>query len=81
VCVFSASLPPSHAYSSSCPATPPAQVIDLGKSGLPAPLLALARAPLIERMVAEIFQIFIMKPKDVGSVDLAPQTEQLSITY
>jgi hypothetical protein len=57
------------------------QVINLGKSGLPAPLVALARAPLVERMIAEIFQIFIMKPKDVGSVDLVPQQEQLSITY
>lgn len=44
---------------------------------MPAPLVALARAPLIERMVAEIFQIFIMKPKDVGSFDLQPQQEAL----
>jgi magnesium-protoporphyrin IX monomethyl ester (oxidative) cyclase len=54
------------------------QVIELGSKGLPTPLVALARAPLIERMVAEIFQIFIMKPKDCGSFDLAPVQSQLS---
>lgn len=53
------------------------QVIDLGKSNLPGPLKALARAPYVERMVAEIFQIFIMKPIDCGSFDLAEKQEAL----
>eukprot|EP00878_Enallax_costatus_P000195 GHUV01000253.1.p1 GENE.GHUV01000253.1~~GHUV01000253.1.p1 ORF type:complete len:405 (+),score=118.22 GHUV01000253.1:224-1438(+) len=54
------------------------KVIELGKSDLPAPLKALARAPYVERMIAEIFQIFIMKPKDVGSYDLEANQTQLS---
>jgi magnesium-protoporphyrin IX monomethyl ester (oxidative) cyclase len=53
-------------------------VIELGKSDLPGPLKALARAPYVERMIAGIFQIFIMSPKDVGSFDLQPSQEALS---
>jgi magnesium-protoporphyrin IX monomethyl ester (oxidative) cyclase len=53
------------------------QVIELGKSDLPGPLKALARAPYVERMIAGIFQIFIMSPKDVGSFDLQPKQEAL----
>lgn len=44
---------------------------------MPGPLKALARAPYVERMIAEIFQIFIMSPKDVGSFDLASNQEAL----
>eukprot|EP00775_Hariotina_reticulata_P003879 gene3879-4134_t len=53
------------------------KVIELGRSDLPAPLKALARAPYIERMVAEMFQIFIMKPIDCGSFDLQDNQTQL----
>jgi hypothetical protein len=53
------------------------QVIEVGRSDLPGPLKALARAPYVERMVAEIFQIFIMKPIDCGSFDLQDNQGQL----
>lgn len=33
-------------------------------------LKKLQAAPIIERMVAEVFQVFIMKPEDAGSVDV-----------
>ncbi|GFH07434.1 copper target homolog 1 protein [Haematococcus lacustris] len=49
------------------------KVIALGSSGLPAPLVALARAPLIERMVAGVAQLFFMTPLRTGSVDLEPE--------
>jgi magnesium-protoporphyrin IX monomethyl ester (oxidative) cyclase len=55
-----------------------AQVIAIGKSDMPAPLKALARAPYVERMIAGIFQIFIMTPKDCGSFDLEANQTQLS---
>lgn len=53
------------------------QVINIGKQDLPGPVKALMRAPLVERMIAEIFQIFIMTPKDVGSFDLEAKQEAL----
>jgi magnesium-protoporphyrin IX monomethyl ester (oxidative) cyclase len=55
------------------------QVVEIGRSDLPGPLKALARAPYVERMIAEIFQIFIMSPKDVGSFDL--QNNQEALVY
>lgn len=56
-----------------------AQVIDIGRQDLPGPVKALMRAPYVERMIAEIFQIFIMSPKDVGSYDL--QKDQQTLVY
>lgn len=53
------------------------QVIEIGKSDMPAPVKALMRAPYVERMIAGIFQIFIMSPKDVGSYDLEQNQEAL----
>ncbi len=53
------------------------QVIAIGQQDLPAPVKAVMRAPLVERMIAEIFQIFIMRPKDVGSYDLEANQEAL----
>ena len=53
----------------------------LSSSGLPKPLQSLARLPIIERMVAEIFQIFIMTPKDCGSVELMPAGQEASVVY
>ncbi|GIL47678.1 hypothetical protein Vafri_4440 [Volvox africanus] len=47
------------------------QVVNIGKMNLPEPVKALMRLPLLERMVAEVFQIFIMTPKDCGSYDFA----------
>lgn len=52
-------------------------MVDIGKKDLPGPVKALMRAPLVERMVAEIFQIFLMTPKDVGSFDLEANQEAL----
>lgn len=54
------------------------KVIEIGNSDMPAPLKALARAPYVERMIAGIFQIFIMKPIDCGSFDLEANQTQLS---
>jgi magnesium-protoporphyrin IX monomethyl ester (oxidative) cyclase len=54
------------------------KVIEIGQSDLPGPVKALARAPYVERMIAGIFQIFIMTPKDVGSYDLQANQSQLS---
>jgi magnesium-protoporphyrin IX monomethyl ester (oxidative) cyclase len=54
------------------------QVIEIGQSDMPGPLKALARAPYVERMIAGIFQIFIMTPKDCGSFDLEADQAQLS---
>jgi magnesium-protoporphyrin IX monomethyl ester (oxidative) cyclase len=54
-------------------------VIDIGRQDLPGPVKALMRAPYVERMIAEIFQIFIMSPKDVGSYDL--QKDQQALVY
>ena len=51
------------------------KVIDMGKTGLPKPLVLLMRLPYLERMVAEIFQLFIMKPLSAGSVDVLPAAE------
>jgi len=53
------------------------KVVNIGKQDLPGPVKALMRAPLVERMIAEIFQIFIMTPKDVGSFDLEQNQEAL----
>lgn len=57
------------------------QLLGLSKSGMPAPLQSLARLPIVERMVAEIFQIFIMKPKDCGSVDMLSKEQQAAVMY
>jgi len=54
------------------------QIAAIGKMDIPEPLKVVMRLPLIERMVAEIFQIFIMKPIDCGSYDLEAQQAQLS---
>jgi len=52
-------------------------VINIGKQDLPGPVKTLMRAPLVERMIAEMFQIFLMTPKDVGSYDLEANQEAL----
>jgi hypothetical protein len=57
------------------------KLVDLGSSGMPKPLQSLARLPIVERMIAEIFQIFIMKPKDCGSVDMLSPEEQAQVVY
>ncbi len=47
------------------------QLVAIGKSEQSDAVKNLMRLPILERMVAEIFQIFIMTPKEVGSVDFA----------
>lgn len=42
---------------------------------------ALARLPIIERMVAEMAQIYLMKPIDCGSIDLLPKQDEAQIVY
>lgn len=51
------------------------KVVDIGKMDLPGPVKAIMRAPLIERMVAEIFQIFISTPVKAGSLDVELESE------
>nr|AAL14712.2 copper target homolog 1 protein [Chlamydomonas reinhardtii] len=47
-----------------------AQLVDIGSMNLPSPIKAIMKAPILERMVAEVFQVFIMTPKESGSYDL-----------
>jgi magnesium-protoporphyrin IX monomethyl ester (oxidative) cyclase len=46
------------------------KLLAVNKSDAPDLLKKLQAAPLVERMVAEIFQLFIMKPLVAGSVDV-----------
>lgn len=46
------------------------QLLALNKSDSPAILRKLQQAPIIERMVANVWQLFIMKPAEIGSVDV-----------
>eukprot|EP00197_Chlamydomonas_leiostraca_P014704 CAMPEP_0202867420 /NCGR_PEP_ID=MMETSP1391-20130828/9392_1 /ASSEMBLY_ACC=CAM_ASM_000867 /TAXON_ID=1034604 /ORGANISM="Chlamydomonas leiostraca, Strain SAG 11-49" /LENGTH=117 /DNA_ID=CAMNT_0049547467 /DNA_START=17 /DNA_END=370 /DNA_ORIENTATION=- len=46
------------------------KVINIGRMQVPGFVKAVLRAPLIERMVAEVFQLFIMTPIRAGSVDM-----------
>ncbi len=50
------------------------KIIEIGQMDLPTPLKNVMRLPYIERMIAEVFQSFIAKPLETGSVDI--QTEQ-----
>jgi len=50
------------------------KIVDIGRSDMAGPLKNLARAPLIGLMVAEILQIFLMEPKDVGSYDFVEES-------
>lgn len=49
----------------------------IDRGDLPAPLKALAKAPVYERMVAGIFQLFIGPVKRTGSYDLAADPKAL----
>lgn len=46
------------------------QLLAISASDAPALLKKLQQAPIIERMVANIWQIFVMTPMEVGSVDV-----------
>jgi magnesium-protoporphyrin IX monomethyl ester (oxidative) cyclase len=56
------------------------KIIELGQSGLPAPVVTLLRLPFIERMVAETAQLFFMTPLRTGSVDMEPELKA-SVVY
>ena len=58
-----------------------AKLVAVGRSDLPGPLKALAKAPLLERMIAGVFQIFIMPTLDIGSVDFLPEDAQQQVVY
>ena len=58
-----------------------AKLVAISKSPLPKPLQALARLPVIERMVAEMAQIYFMTPKKTGSVDLMTPEEEAAVVY
>eukprot|EP00955_Chlamydomonas_euryale_P113727 366230-Chlamydomonas_euryale.AAC.8 len=51
------------------------KLIAVGKMNLPDPVKTLMRAPLIERMVAQMFQIFISTPIKCGSLDVDKDLE------
>ena len=46
------------------------ELLAIGASDAPDLLKKVQQAPIIERMVANVFQIFVMKPLDVGSTDV-----------
>lgn len=56
------------------------KVIDIGKMNVPGPVKTLLRLPYLERMVAEMFQLFIMPPMEAGSVDM-PSTDNSKLVY
>ncbi len=47
------------------------QLVDIGRGSAPDFVKQLQRLPVMQRMAAEMLQIFLMKPKDCGSYDLA----------
>ncbi|PNH07971.1 Magnesium-protoporphyrin IX monomethyl ester [oxidative] cyclase 2, chloroplastic [Tetrabaena socialis] len=47
------------------------KVLAIGRMDLPDAIKLVMRLPFIERMVAEVFQVFIMTPKETGSVDFS----------
>lgn len=51
------------------------QVVAIGQMDAPGFVKNLQRAPLIERMIAEMFQIFLMAPRRAGSIDMEPELE------
>jgi len=57
------------------------QVVKIGRMDLPGPVKAIMRAPYVERMIAEIFQIFIMKPIECGSYDLEADGAKTQLSY
>lgn len=57
------------------------KISEIGRMEIYAPVKAVLRLPYLERMVANIFQIFIMTPKESGSVDLADPEAQAQLMY
>ena len=46
------------------------QLLAINRSDAPAIVKKLQQAPILERMVANVWQIFTMKPLEIGSVDV-----------
>lgn len=57
------------------------QIANINKMNLPKPLRTLLTLPLIERMVAGIWQSFIMTPLESGSVDQLSKEAQTQVVY
>lgn len=57
------------------------QIVKIGEMALPAPVKTLMMLPYLERMVAGVFQLFVMTPKESGSVDLMSKEAQAAIVY
>lgn len=57
------------------------KISEIGAMGLPGPVATLYKLPLLERMVAEIFQLFVMTPKQAGSVDLVQSEVKAQMVY
>eukprot|EP00983_Pelagomonas_calceolata_P022872 719769-Pelagomonas_calceolata.AAC.4 len=53
------------------------KVADIGKMDVPSPIKAVLRAPLIERMLKEITQIYFSAPMRSGTVDLNPALQSV----
>ena len=47
------------------------QLLAVGRTDAPAVVKNLQRLPLVQKMAGEMLAIFLMKPKDCGSYDLA----------
>lgn len=57
------------------------KLVDISKSSMPKPLQSLARLPILERMIAEMFQLYVMTPKDCGSYDLLSPEQAAKAVY
>ncbi|KAJ9525151.1 hypothetical protein QJQ45_020678, partial [Haematococcus lacustris] len=56
-----------------------AKLRELDGGSLPAPLKAIARLPILERLIANMLQIFLIAPKDCGSRDLESSIANLAV--
>ncbi|GFH18744.1 rubrerythrin domain-containing protein [Haematococcus lacustris] len=56
-----------------------AKLRELDGGSLPAPLKAIARLPILERLIANMLQIFLISPKDCGSRDLESSIANLAV--
>jgi magnesium-protoporphyrin IX monomethyl ester (oxidative) cyclase len=57
------------------------KLVAIGRSDSPDVVKTASKLPIIAGMVSEMLQIFLMKPKDCGSVDLAAPEQRASIVY
>lgn len=55
------------------------KLTDINKMEVPDFLKKLMSAPIVERMVAEVFQVFLMSPKKSGSVDVDAELQTQAV--